>query len=293
MDMHRYWNDPGHGACPVIAAFLEAWAESMPDDQSRHWLQPLAPVVRDSRSSAASQAARRMLAMDWLVRDYAPIWLDADGRSKLAEHARSLRNLPALSLGDDPFDLRMRSGLGPICAAAGVLPDAYSEKTSRAGDNTLNAVAGEQASMLGVAVSHAVKPTAQGDSAGSAAVAAIATDPVLAEEWDVLFSIALSIASGSMHGRILLAVHEGLVPRVEAMVVPALERAGIAFSQAQTEFQFEKAWRKARQVAEKTVDADPDIYDEAWRIGWEAIGGTIEDTQSSAFNLLLRMTERR
>ena len=41
--------------------------------------------------------------------------------------------------------------------------------------------------------------------------------------------------------------------------------------------------------AEKAVDADPDIYDEAWRIGWETIGGT----QSSAFNLLLRMTERR
>lgn len=293
MAMHRYWNDPDYLACPVIAAFLEAWAESIPDDQSRHWLPPLAPVVRDSRSSAASQAARRMLAMDWLVRDYAPIWLDADGRPQLAEHARSLRNLPALSLGDDPLDLRMRSDLGPISAAAGVLPDAYFGRASRAADNTFNAVAGEQASMLGVAVSHAVKPTAQGDSAGPAAVAAIATDPALAEDWDVLFSCALSIASSSMHGRIWLAVHESLASRVEAMIVPALERAGVDFSQAQTESKFEKAWRKARLIAEKAVDADPDIYDEAWRIGWETIGGTIEDTQSSAFNLLLRMTERR
>ncbi len=291
--MHRYWNDPGHAACPVVAAFLEAWAESMPDHQSRHWLQPLEPVVRDSRSSTASQAARRMLAMDWLVRDYAPIWLDADGRPQLAEHARALRNLPPLSLGDDPFDLRMRSDLGPISAAASVLPDASFERTSRASDNTLNAVAGEQASMLGVAVSHAIKPTAQGDSAGTAAVAAIAIDPVLAEDWEVLFSGALSIASSSMHGRIWLAVHESLAPPVEAMIVPALERAGVVFSQAQTESQFEKAWRKARLIAEKAVDADPDIYDEAWRIGWDTIGGTIEDTQSSAFNLLVRMTERR
>lgn len=291
--MHRYWNDPGYGACPVIAAFLEAWAESMPDDQSRHWLQPLAPVVRDSRSSAASQAARRMLAIDWLVRDYAPIWLGAGGNSQLAGYARSLRNLPMLSVGDDPFDLRMRSDLGPICAAAGVLPDAYFERASRAAGNTFNAVAAEQASVLGVAVSHAIKPTARGDSAGPAAVAAIATDPVMAEDWDVLISDALSIASSSMHGRILLAVHEGLAPRVEAIVVPALERAGVDFSQSQTESKFEKAWRKARGVAEKAVDADPDIYDEAWRIGWETIGGTIEDTQSSTFNLLVRMTERR
>jgi hypothetical protein len=196
-------------------------------------------------------------------------------------------------VGDDPFDLRMRSDLGPICAAAGVLPDAYFERASRAAGNTFNAVAAEQASVLGVAVSHAIKPTARGDSAGPAAVAAIATDPVMAEDWDVPISDALSIASSSMHGRILLAVHEGLAPRVEAIVVPALERAGVDFSQSQTESKFEKAWRKARGVAEKAVDADPDIYDEAWRIGWETIGGTIDDTQSSAFNLLVRMTERR
>lgn len=293
VEMHRYWNDPAYAACPVIAAFLEAWAESMPDHQSRHWLQPLELVVRSTRSSAASQMARRVLALDWLVREYAPIWLDADGRPQLAGHARSLRNLPALSVGDDPLDLRMRSDLGPICAAAGGLPDAYFERAARAADNTLYAVAGEQASVLGVAASHAIKPVAEGDSAGLAAVAAIGTDPVLAEDWDVSISNARSIASSSMHGRILLAVHEGLTPRVEAIVVPALERAGVDFSQAQTESQFDRAWRKVRLIAEKAVDGDQDIYDEAWRIGWETIGGTIDDAQSSAFNLLVRMTEQR
>jgi hypothetical protein len=293
VEMHRYWNDRACAACPVMAAFLEAWAESMPDHQSRHWLQPLEPVVRDTRSSAASQAARRMLALDWLVREYAPIWLDADARPQLAGHARSLRNLPALAVGDDSLDLRMRSDLGPISAAAGGLPDAYFERASRAADNMLHAVAGEQASVLGVAASHAIKPTAKGDSAGLAAVAAIATDPVLAEDWEVLISDALSIASNSMHGRILLAVHESLTPRVEAIVVPVLERAGVDFSQAQTESQFEKAWRKVRRIAEKAVDDDHDIYDEAWRIGWETIGGTIDDAQSSAFKLLVRMTEQR
>lgn len=290
MDMHRYWNDPGYGACPVIAAFLEAWAESMPDDQSRHWLQPLAPVVRNSRSSAASQAARRMLAMDWLVREYAPIWLDADGRSQLAGYARSLRNLPTLSVGDDPLDLRMRSDLS---AATAGLPDAYIERASRGHENTLYAVASEQAAVLGVAASHAIKPTAKGDSAGLAAVAAVATDPVLAEDWGVEISHALSAATSSMHGRILLAVHERLTPRVEAIVVPALERAGVDFSSTQTESQFNKTWRKVRGIAEQAVDDHPDIYDEAWRIGWETIGVTIEDTQSSAFDLLVRMTERR
>lgn len=293
MEMHRYWNDPAHAVCPVIAAFVEAWAESMPDHQSRHWLLPLEPAVRDSRSSAASQAARRMLAMDWLVREYAPIWLDAEGRPPLAVHARSLRSLPALSTSDDPFELRMRSDLGPISAAAGGVPDAYFARAARTADSTLHAVAGEQASVLGIAASHAIKPIAKGDSAGLAAVAAIGTDPVLAEDWDVLISDAMSIASSSIHGRILLAVHEGLTPRVEAIVVPALERAGVDFSQAKTESQFEKTWRKVRGIAEKAVDGDPDLYDEAWRIGWETIGDTIEDAQSSAFGLLVRMTEQR
>lgn len=293
MDMRRYWNDPAHAACPVIAAFAQAWCESMPDHQSRHWLQPLEGAIRDTRSTAAAQAARRMLAMDWLVREYAPIWLEADGRPPLAGHARSLRALSALSVADDPLDLRMRSDLGPISAAASGLPDAYFERAARVADNTLRAVAGEQASVLGVSASHVITPTAKGDSAGLAAVAAIATDPVLAEDWEVPIAHVLSLASSSMHGRILLAVHEGLTPRVEAIVVPVLERAGVDFSSAHSESQFEKAWRKVRRIAGKVVDDDEDLCDEAWRIGWEAIGGTIEDAQSSAFELLVRMTEQR
>lgn len=293
MDMHRYWNDSAHATCPVIVAFLQAWSESMPDHQTRHWLQPLEAAVRDTRSTAAVQAARRMLAMDWLVREYAPIWLEADGRPQLAGHALSLRELSALSITDDPLDLCTRSELGPISAAVGGLPDAYFERASRVADNTLQAVAGEQASVLGVAASHAIKPTAKGDSAGLAAVAAIGTDPVLAEDWQVPMSDVLSIASSSMHGRILLAVHEGVTPRVEAIVMPVLERAGVDFSPAHTASQFEKAWRKVRRIAGKIVDADEDLCDEAWRIGWEAIGGTIEAAQSSAFGLVARMAEQR
>lgn len=293
MNLHRYWNDSEHAVCPVIAAFLEAWCEAMPDDQARHWLQPLEGAVRKTRSSVAGQVARRILAIDWLVRVYAPLWLDADGRPQLAEHASSLREMRALSVKDDPHEFRLRSGFGPICAAAGGLPDAYFDRVSRAADNTLYAVAGEQASMLGVSASHAIKPTAEGDSAGLAAIAAIGTDTALVEKWGAVISDVLSVASSSVHGRILLAVHEGLTPRVEAVVVPALERAGVDLSQAQSQAQFEKAWRKVRRIAEKAVDGDEILYDEAWQIGWDAISGSIEGAQSSAFELLMRMAEQR
>lgn len=293
MDMHRYWNDPAHATCPVIAAFLEDWCEAMPDHRGRHWLQPLEGLIRNTRAGADVRAARRFQAMDWLVREYTPLWLDADGRPQLAAHATALRGLRALSVADDPLDLRMRSDLGPISAASGGLPDAYFERVSRVADNTLYAVAGEQASVLGVSASQAIKSTAKGDSAGSAAAAAIATDPALAEDWEAVISHTLSIARSSMHGRILLAVHEGLTSRIEAVVVPALESAGVDFSRACSETQFEKVWRKVRRIAEEAVDGDEALYDEAWRIGWDAIGGTIDDAQNSAFELLVRMAGQR
>ncbi|SFK29212.1 hypothetical protein SAMN04487938_0183 [Lysobacter sp. cf310] len=291
--MHRYWNDPEHAACPVIVSFLEAWCEAMPDEQSRHWLPPLRDVVRNTRASATVQSVRCIQAMDWLVREYAPLWLDVDGRPQLVAHARSLRALPALSTTDDPFDVWMRSNLGPIVAAAGVLPDAQFDRVSRVADSTLHAMAGEQASVLGVAASQVIKSTAEGDGAGRAAAVAIGTDAALAEAWETVMSDALSIATGSMHGRILLAVHEGLSPRIEALVVPALERAGVDFSQARSEAQFDKAWRKVRRIAERAVDGDGALYDQAWQMGWDAISGAIEEAQSRAFELLVRMAEQR
>lgn len=293
MDMHRYWNDPAHATCPAIAAFLETWCESMPDDQGRHWLQPLEGVVRDTWSGAGVQTARRIQALDWLVREYAPLWLEADGRPQLAEHATALRGLRAPSLKGAPFAASTRSQMRTISAACSVLPDAYFDRVSRVTDSTQLAVASEQASVLGVAASQAIKSTAAGDSAGSAAVAAIATDPALAEDWNPVTSEVLSIATSTMHGRILLAVHEGLTPRVDAVVVPALERAGVDFSQARSQAQFEKTWRKVRRIAEQAVDGDEALYDEAWRTGWDAIGGTVEAAQSSAFELLVRMVEQR
>lgn len=293
MDMQRYWNDRAHATCPVIATFMETWCESMPDDQGRHWLQPLEGVVRNTQSGADVQTARRIQALDWLVREYAPLWLEGDGRPQLAEHATALQGLRAPLPKGAPFAARTRSQLGTISVACGVLPDAYFDRVSRVTDSTLLAVASEQASVLGVAASQAIKSTALGDSAGSAAVAAIATDPARAEDSEPLTSKVLSIATSTMHGRILLAVHEGLTPRVDAVVVPALERAGIDFSQAQSQSQFEKTWRKVRRIAEQAVDGDETLYDEAWRTGWDAIGGTVEAAQSSAFELLLRMVEQR
>lgn len=86
------WSDHPKCACPVISAFLRAWNDDLPDDDTRtRLLLPLVPKLAGSVSSIELKRSR--MVIDWLARVFAPAWLELAG---LSEHAETLRTLPEL-----------------------------------------------------------------------------------------------------------------------------------------------------------------------------------------------------
>jgi hypothetical protein len=75
--------------CPVIAAFLRSWNDGMPTDDDRdRLLKPLLPLVIGT-ADPAKVDTRAFLAIDWVVRQFAPTWLDLVPALKV--HAEALR----------------------------------------------------------------------------------------------------------------------------------------------------------------------------------------------------------
>ena len=91
---HERWSAQPVCACPVISAFLRAWNDALPDADRTRLLLPLVLKLVGSRASSRGQEERRrMLALDWLIRTYAPAWLRLVG---LDSHADALTRLPEL-----------------------------------------------------------------------------------------------------------------------------------------------------------------------------------------------------
>jgi hypothetical protein len=89
------WSDHPQCACPVVAAFLRAWNDSLPDDASRtRLLRPLVPKIVGSKSTAKVERKRADMAADWLVRVWTPRWLEL---ADLREEAAALRALAPLT----------------------------------------------------------------------------------------------------------------------------------------------------------------------------------------------------
>ena len=80
-------------ACWVISAFLRSWNDHL-DDSDRQILKPLIPRLIGTKSKSLGVILRRQwIAADWLIRFHLPAWLELAG---LADHAKSLRQLPAI-----------------------------------------------------------------------------------------------------------------------------------------------------------------------------------------------------
>jgi len=62
--------------CPVIAAFICSWNDSLPDQDRTRLLTPLLPRLVGTRSTPEIEQRRSYLALDWLVRTYTSAWLD-------------------------------------------------------------------------------------------------------------------------------------------------------------------------------------------------------------------------
>ena len=79
-------SDQPQCACPVIAAFVISWNDSLPTDEDRNRiLKPFIPKLVGSRITAKVEERRSYLALDWLIRVHAPAWLDL--RDALKPHA--------------------------------------------------------------------------------------------------------------------------------------------------------------------------------------------------------------
>ena len=60
-------------ACPVAGAFLRSWNDSA-DDEDRQLLKPYLPRVVGTNDGLSEQ--RAWCAVDWVIREFAPTWLE-------------------------------------------------------------------------------------------------------------------------------------------------------------------------------------------------------------------------
>lgn len=111
------WSDHPACACPVIAAFMRAWNDGLPDDERDALLRPLIPRLVGSRSTTAIEHRRSLMAADWMVREHTPAWLRLAGLTTQADALASLPEITSMAqvpsirglieaAGDDAFAAR-------------------------------------------------------------------------------------------------------------------------------------------------------------------------------------------
>jgi hypothetical protein len=77
---------------------VRQWNDGLPSDEDRtRLLLPLVPRIIGTRAGVEIELRRSFMAIDWIVRTYAPAWLDLV--PSLSEHALALRALPELADG--------------------------------------------------------------------------------------------------------------------------------------------------------------------------------------------------
>lgn len=89
------WSDTPQCASPVIAAFLRSWNDTL-DDDARQQLKPYVPRLVGTAGTPEQEDARAWMAVDWLVRDYTPVWLRLAG---LTGQADRIAGLPEFQAG--------------------------------------------------------------------------------------------------------------------------------------------------------------------------------------------------
>jgi hypothetical protein len=105
------WSDAPACACPVIAAFIRTWNDSIRDDAHRTAvLEPFLIRLAGSRSTPAVEQRRAHLALDWNVRAHAPAFLNL--LESLRPHAAALSSMRPLVSAD-----AIGAAAGPLSAA--------------------------------------------------------------------------------------------------------------------------------------------------------------------------------
>ncbi len=95
------WSDSPACVSPLLANFMRRLNDLLPDDTRQHLL-PIIPLCLGTAGSASDDQARGLLAVDWIVRTYTPVWLDL---AHLTEHAEGLRASPVVDTWERLVDV--------------------------------------------------------------------------------------------------------------------------------------------------------------------------------------------
>jgi len=113
-------SDKPQCACPVIASFARQLNDNLTDEY-RQRLKPLIPALALSRAEWPVPLKRAFIAADYAVRVFAPIALEARGRTKDAARLRGLAEIV-----DWPSALKANTAYAyAYAAAAAVAAAAY------------------------------------------------------------------------------------------------------------------------------------------------------------------------
>ena len=89
------WSDHPECVCPVIAAFLRNWNDSLSNDERNALITPaLIAKTIGTRGSKDLEKRRSLMAADWLIRVHTPTWLRLAG---LSEQAATIAGLPEIT----------------------------------------------------------------------------------------------------------------------------------------------------------------------------------------------------
>lgn len=73
------WTDADPTVCPVIGIFMRNWNDALPDEDTRtRLLGAFIPRIIGTKSTPEVEKARSMLALDWMVREFLPTWLETE-----------------------------------------------------------------------------------------------------------------------------------------------------------------------------------------------------------------------
>lgn len=197
------WSDAPSCASPVIAAFLRNWNDSL-SDEDRDRLLPASvwvPRLVGSRGNEGIELRRAYLALDWLVRTYAPAFLGLV--PSLRSHAEQIRNLPEVT-----------------DAASATIAAATAANARAAAGTAAWAAAGAAAATAAGDATWAAAGDAAGDAAGTAAWAA---SRAAAREAAAAASRAAAQDAAAAAARAAIGNAQTLQPTVDRLQASALD----------------------------------------------------------------------
>ena len=163
------WSDAPQCACPIITTFLMSWNDALPDADRTRLLRPLIPLIVGTRSTSEVEERRSYMALDWLIRVFAPKWLDMV--PALHEHAKALRDLGAITdiASAEAAGVKLRAARSAAYLAAG---SAAGSAAYSAADSAARSAAYSAALSAARSEAYSAADSAARSAAGSAAYSA-------------------------------------------------------------------------------------------------------------------------